>query len=378
MGISDRPYMRAPSSGEETSQARRPFDTTLRPATSAKTRILVAISISIATLLAIKSFDPSTPPLKIPISPPSITHTLQHPALQDPLLRYRPYLEKIAAPSIPIRTLAYEKIKDCAPGELTCAAIQLYRFVQKDLGYIRDPAARELIQSPDETLRVGAGDCEDLSILLASLLENVGMPTYLVFTSDHAYTLACNVDVDQVRPNMSRLYTPPRQERRVQETHAIPGHSFKVWHFSFPEATALHYSINATQSVDWVLVPSKDDTVAFGQNKAYQSYRCSRERVSQILEDECRMSGEPEMIIRNREGQEVQVNIDLRYLVASQPPTLPDAVDTYLINGQSCLVLDPAIKGSGYPGQTMPQVKTAAQITAVNRAGQTIELTYRQ
>jgi hypothetical protein len=376
MGLSDRPYMRAPSSGQD--KYPHSFDTTLRPARSAKPRILVTISISIAAFVAIKAFGLLTPPLKIPIPPPAVAPTVRPPALQDPLLRYRPYLEKIAVPSIPIRTLAYEKIKGCPPGDLTCAAIQLYRFVQKDLGYIRDPAARELIQSPDETLRVGAGDCEDLAILLASLLENVGMPTYLVFTSDHAYTLACNVDIDQVRPTMSRLYTSPRQERRMQETHSIPSHSFKSWHFSFPEATALHYSINATQSVDWVLVPSKDDTVAFGQNKPYQSYLCSRDRVSQILEDECSVSGEPEMIIRNRQSQAVQVKINLRYLAPSQPPSLPDAIELYPINGQSCLVLDPAIKGAGYPGQTMPQVKTAAQITAVNRAGQRIELAYRR
>lgn len=84
--------------------------------------------------------------------------------------------------------------------------------------------------------------------------------------------------------------------------------------------------------------------------------------MAQILDEECHVSGEPEMIIRNRGNQEVRVNIDLRYLAASQRPSLPDAIDLYTINGQNCLVLDPAIKGSGYPGQTMPQVKTAAKL----------------
>lgn len=54
---------------------------------------------------------------------------------------------------------------------------RLFHFVQNDIGYLRDIRGVETIQTPDVTLQLGAGDCDDKSTLLASLLESCGHPT---------------------------------------------------------------------------------------------------------------------------------------------------------------------------------------------------------
>ena len=41
------------------------------------------------------------------------------------------------------------------------------------------------------TLKIMAGDCEDQTILLASLLESVGKRCLLAFTRDHVYPVVC-------------------------------------------------------------------------------------------------------------------------------------------------------------------------------------------
>ena len=46
---------------------------------------------------------------------------------------------------------------------------------------------------------IGGGDCEDLTILLNSYLENLGIETYLVLTDNHAYTLACDIDPKKLK-----------------------------------------------------------------------------------------------------------------------------------------------------------------------------------
>lgn len=36
-----------------------------------------------------------------------------------------------------------------------------------------------MIQYPDRTLEIGSGDCDDKTVLLATLLESIGIPTAL-------------------------------------------------------------------------------------------------------------------------------------------------------------------------------------------------------
>jgi len=52
----------------------------------------------------------------------------------------------------------------------------LFYFVRDQIRYVLDVNEVETVQSPSDTLRLGAGDCDDKSTLLASLLESIGHP----------------------------------------------------------------------------------------------------------------------------------------------------------------------------------------------------------
>lgn len=58
-------------------------------------------------------------------------------------------------------------------------AKRLYRFVVQRVRYQKDPVGLETVQSPTATLTIGAGDCDDLSGLLAGLAMAVGIPARL-------------------------------------------------------------------------------------------------------------------------------------------------------------------------------------------------------
>ncbi len=71
----------------------------------------------------------------------------------------------------------------------------IYQFVRDDINYVSDPKGVEYVQSPEETLKVRGGDCEDKAILCASLLMAVGFEAALVFAdvdadgaADHTYS----------------------------------------------------------------------------------------------------------------------------------------------------------------------------------------------
>lgn len=53
----------------------------------------------------------------------------------------------------------------------------VYQWMKTNIQYIRDPHGIELIQSPLKTIEYGYGDCDDQSILAASLLSSLGIPS---------------------------------------------------------------------------------------------------------------------------------------------------------------------------------------------------------
>lgn len=61
-------------------------------------------------------------------------------------------------------------------GEITV----LHKFVRDNIRYVRDIRGVETIHSPEQILLQEYGDCDDKSLLLASLLESIGHPTRFV------------------------------------------------------------------------------------------------------------------------------------------------------------------------------------------------------
>jgi transglutaminase-like putative cysteine protease len=66
----------------------------------------------------------------------------------------------------------------------------LFEYVRDDIRYVRDIHNIETLQTPDKTMEIGAGDCDDKVTLLCALLEAVGYPTQFIvagYTSENAY-----------------------------------------------------------------------------------------------------------------------------------------------------------------------------------------------
>jgi transglutaminase-like putative cysteine protease len=79
-----------------------------------------------------------------------------------------------------IRELALSILYDCPEKQWSKEVRCLLHFVQNNIKYRKDINGVETIQSPVQTLRLGQGDCDDKSLLLASLLESVGHPARFV------------------------------------------------------------------------------------------------------------------------------------------------------------------------------------------------------
>lgn len=71
-----------------------------------------------------------------------------------------------------------------------------YNYVRSQVRYTRDPHGLERFQKATRTLELGIGDCDDISILLGSILQSIGYPIILRIVDlgagqyQHVYVLA--------------------------------------------------------------------------------------------------------------------------------------------------------------------------------------------
>lgn len=89
-------------------------------------------------------------------------------------------LVKAGKTTLPVRNLALSLISGLPQKDYFNELKVLHRFVRDNIRYVRDVHGVETVQTPDVTLALRAGDCDDKSVLLAALLESIGHPTRFV------------------------------------------------------------------------------------------------------------------------------------------------------------------------------------------------------
>lgn len=82
--------------------------------------------------------------------------------------------------SLPIRLLAQRVTRNLPQKNFTREVETLHRIVRDKIRYLKDVRGVETVQSPIQTVKLGSGDCDDKSVLVATLLESIGHPTRFV------------------------------------------------------------------------------------------------------------------------------------------------------------------------------------------------------
>lgn len=92
-------------------------------------------------------------------------------------------------PSDPVVKRTANKIASlsCDKGGDVCYAKALFYFVRDRFNYISDPIDIEYIERFEEFIMNGGGDCESGTIVLANLIEAVGVDAQFVMVPGHAF-----------------------------------------------------------------------------------------------------------------------------------------------------------------------------------------------
>lgn len=100
--------------------------------------------------------------------------------------------QSLIIPSNPYVKYTADKIISASkcPYNKVCFAKAMFYFVRDNFDYVNDPNAFEFIKDPVTSLQTRAGDCDDSSVLLANLLEAVGIETRFAFIPGHVFLQA--------------------------------------------------------------------------------------------------------------------------------------------------------------------------------------------
>lgn len=92
-------------------------------------------------------------------------------------------------------------IADLPPKDHLREAKRMFDFVKERVRFAKDPRGVETLQHPRLTLQRGAGDCDDISTLLAALQETIGLKTRFITIkaspanpSEYSHVF-CSVDI---------------------------------------------------------------------------------------------------------------------------------------------------------------------------------------
>jgi hypothetical protein len=285
------------------------------------------------------------------------------------LSQAEPYIEKLVLDDSALQTYANIILSGCDTSDRECRVNALYRDVLINYTCTATPLDNSTLQTPQETIQKKQGSCEDLSILLCSLLSTSGIPSYLVFTDDHVYALAYDVNthalwevaehslIRQVEASFGEPISQP-----FLQTYTLPplnmlyagGDEGKTFAGVINYMT-IDYTIESNQPLHMFVVPTQTEFFALRDGDLANFTHIAQWEATNLT---VKSGTIPQLftfggIILFNEGTQIAtVNVDFLF---SFRPSFYDTYNenkltVYKIGGKDCVLLDPRAGDYSFPG----------------------------
>lgn len=117
---------------------------------------------------------------------------------------------------------AIEIVRGVAPFDHLAEVQAVYQWVQRNIRYTMDPVTKEKLYSPQDLLKIRAGDCDDIAMLMGALVIALGFPARLV-------TIAANAtDPGEFSHVYLETEVPPGSGQWLAMDAARPGAQFGI------------------------------------------------------------------------------------------------------------------------------------------------------
>ena len=267
------------------------------------------------------------------------------------------YVEPIEFKNQQIREETVKIVDVCPSGDLECRILVLFNNFTMTYKHFDDSRSEEVIQTPKETMRMKGGDCEDLTILLQSMLENIGIKTYTVLTEDHAYALACGIDPQTMAENsLQTFYTETEVYPNTEIIEITPKSSYAItWkdYFNYDDMinAYIYFESNVPLQVRFFESEGKLD---YYLDKGEATYYIDCITSGQNVFEGCTIPGKGYILLENHDFRKAKVELTTGItedIWGNDPYSMQ--FKFFDIGGESCVALDPSTGEAGYVGETI-------------------------
>ena len=88
-----------------------------------------------------------------------------------------------------------------------CRQFSLIKYIKDNYKYVSDPSGFDYFATPDESIQLMAGDCDDYSILMASTLKSIGVDVRIIWAPNHVYPEMYCGNKNQFDKYVNAIYT---------------------------------------------------------------------------------------------------------------------------------------------------------------------------
>jgi hypothetical protein len=291
----------------------------------------------------------------------------EQPPCEPFLVEVEPYLEKVALNDSDLRVYAHAIVYGCVGRD--CEVNALYRDVLMNYTCIAAHLGSRPLQTPQETIQAKEGTCEDLSILLCSLLNNINIASSLVFTDAHVYALASNMNIDELwvcaeqslRHQAEESFGEPLQQSYV-DTYTLPpmnmlyvgGEEGKTFD-DIIDYMSIDYSITTNQPLHLFVVPTQKEFFALRDGDLANFTYIESFNVTNLTNVEGSIPqlftyGGIILVNGGASVATVSIDFDFSFRASFYKTYNLQALTPYRLGGTYAVLLDPSLGAYGFPG----------------------------
>lgn len=280
-----------------------------------------------------------------------------------------PFLDKLNLDSSELRSYANTILTGCDASNSECFVNALYRDVLMNYTCTAAPLNNQTLQTPQQTIQKRQGTCEDLSILLCSLLSNIGMSSSLVFTNNHVYAMVSDVNADELWDvaeqslvhHVEDVFGEPITQS-YQQTYTLPlqgmlyagGEENKTFAGVIDYMT-IDYSIQSNQPLYLLVVPTQTEFFALMNNDTENfthDPQWDKSNLTSATGTIPKLLTFGGIVLINQGAQTATVTLDIFF--SFQPSFYTtynkNTLTVYTLWGKTAVLLDPTLGDFGFPG----------------------------
>ncbi|MBU0496639.1 MAG: transglutaminase-like domain-containing protein [Candidatus Thermoplasmatota archaeon] len=285
----------------------------------------------------------------------------------DPIIQQAlPYLQKIVTDDTTLRNYAESLITTCNSQDTECKVTTIYRHIIETYELITPSTSNKNLQTPQETIQQKQGTSDDLTILLSSLLENINIPTYIILTSNHVYTLVSDMDKtglwDAIETALTAYIEHTWGESLSQSyTDTFEITSLHMWYYGgeinstfgdYIDSVNIYYHIDTTQPLHFYVVPNQNEFYKIAQGQPFTQYSAYEKTALISIINTIEIDSYGGFVLVNEGAQDATVTIDLDFTFQPifQKLYSVNDISTYTVFGINGILLDPTLDEYGFPG----------------------------